>query len=58
MKRLLDKLKSKPPSAVDYLGPKGDTVQVILKRKGKPVAAIYKDDEQEIRSPALKQDDR
>ena len=38
---------------LDLLAPKGDTVQVILKRKGKPVAGIYKDDKQEIRSLSL-----
>ncbi len=40
----------------DFLSPKGDPVQVILKRRGKPVAAIYKDEKQEIRSPALPKD--
>jgi hypothetical protein len=40
----------------DFLSPKGDPVQVILKRKGKPVASIYKDEKQEIRSPALQKD--
>jgi len=37
----------------DFLGPRGDTIQVILKKRGKPVAGIYKDDEQELRSPSL-----
>jgi hypothetical protein len=40
----------------DFLGPKGDTVQILLKRQDKPVAAIYKDNEREIRSPSLKKD--
>jgi hypothetical protein len=41
----------------DFLGPRGDTVQVILKKRGKPVAGIYKDDEREIRSPTLKEEE-
>lgn len=40
----------------DFLGPKGDTVHILLKRRGKPVAAIYKDDEREVRSPSLQKD--
>jgi hypothetical protein len=30
---------------------------VILKRRGKPVAGIYKDDEREIRSPSLQKEE-
>ena len=40
----------------DFLGPRGDTVQVILKRRGKSVGGIYKDDKREIRSPSLTKD--
>lgn len=41
------------PRLVDYLTPKGDSVQLILKKKGKPVSGIFVDDKQEIRSPEL-----
>ncbi|HSG29338.1 MAG TPA: hypothetical protein VLA34_12730 [Candidatus Krumholzibacterium sp.] len=41
---------------LDILAPKGDTIQILLKKRGKTVAAIYKDDEREIRSPSLKKD--
>jgi len=41
----------------DFLGPTGDTVQVILKKRGKPVAGIYKDDKREIRSPSLEKEE-
>jgi len=34
-----------------------DTLQILLKKQGKPVAAIYKDNEREIRSPSLKKDE-
>jgi hypothetical protein len=37
----------------DILSPKGETIQIILKRKGKPVSGLYVDDKQEIRSPSL-----
>jgi K+/H+ antiporter YhaU regulatory subunit KhtT len=40
----------------DILSPKGDTVQVFLKRKGKTEAVIYKEDEKEFRSPSLQKD--
>ena len=40
----------------DILAPKGDTVHILLKRRGEAVAAIYKDDEREVRSPSLKKD--
>jgi hypothetical protein len=40
----------------DFLGPKGDTIHILLKRRGDAVAAIYKDDEREVRSPSLQKD--
>ena len=40
----------------DILAPREDTIQILLKRQGKPVAAIYKDDAREVRSPSLKKD--
>jgi hypothetical protein len=40
----------------DYLAPKKDSVQVLLKRKGRPEAAIYKDGDLEVRSPSLQKD--
>jgi hypothetical protein len=42
-----------PKKLVDYLAPQGDPVQIILKRKGKPVSGIYVDGKKEIRSPDL-----
>lgn len=44
-----------PSGLSDFLGPRGDTLHLLLKRRDKVVAAIYKDDEQEIRSPSLTQ---
>ena len=41
----------------DFLGPHGDPVQVVLRKKGTPVAAIYKDKTQEVRSAALKKEE-
>ena len=39
----------------DTLAPKEDSVQFILKKKGRPVAALYKRGEhEEYRSPSLK----
>ena len=39
----------------DYLTPREDSVQFILKKKGKPVAALYKKGEdEEHRTPSLK----
>jgi len=38
---------------IDNLEPKSDTLQIILKRRGKPVAGIYIDDKREVRSPTL-----
>jgi hypothetical protein len=40
----------------DSLAPKGDHVHILLKRRGRPVAAIYKSDEKEIRSPNIQKD--
>lgn len=34
----------------------GDTLQVILKKKGEPAAGIYKTDTEEIRSPSLQKE--
>jgi hypothetical protein len=55
MRRLVRPKKARD-GLTDDLGPKGDTVQLILKRRGVAEAAIYKDDKQEIRSPSLQQD--
>lgn len=41
---------------IDSLAPKGDHVHILLKRRGRPVAAIYKSDEKENRSPNLQKD--
>jgi hypothetical protein len=46
MKALIDKLK-----------PRGEVVQVTLKKKGVPVARIYSDDKREFRSPSLDKED-
>ena len=40
---------------IDYLTPREDSVQFILKKKGRPVAALYKKGEtEEHRTPSLK----
>ena len=39
---------------VDSLRPKGDVLQLVLKKQGRPVAGIYVDEKgEETRSPAL-----
>jgi hypothetical protein len=43
----------------DVLKPKGDTLQVLLLKRGEPHSGIYKDDQREVTSPNLprKEDD-
>ena len=57
MSRLLDIFRRRRPagSMDDDLAPRGDHLQMILKCRGEPKAAIYVDDEREIRSPALQE---
>lgn len=57
MRRLFKGLRGDSGGLTDSLAPRGDTVQIILKRHGVPEAAIYKDDEREIRSPSLQNQD-
>lgn len=58
MSRFLDIFKPQRRPGVqmaDSLAPKGDSVQLILKCRGVPKDAIYVDDLQEFRSPALQE---
>ena len=43
----------------DFLGPRGENLQVILRKSGVPVSGLYSDDRGEVRSPDLdkKRDD-
>ena len=42
----------------DSLAPKGESLQIILKKKGVPVSGVYVDDKQEVRSESLDSKDR
>lgn len=57
MRRFFDIFRRPAPGKrlADSLAPQGDHVQLILKCRGEPKAAIYVDDTQEFRSPALQE---
>lgn len=68
MSRLLDELRRRLNSTLlhrgegwkrrnleDSMAPRGDHLQLILKSRGEPRGAIYVDDTQEYRSPALQE---
>jgi len=57
MKRLLDMLRGRGRGPLqDILTPRGENLQIILRRRGEPEAAIYVDNEREIRSLSLQKD--
>lgn len=57
MKRFLDMLRGRRRGPLqDILTPRGESLQIILRRRGEPEAAIYVDNEGEFRSPSLAKD--